>query len=76
MEQEIIRAQEQIKTLFNTQERLEEEQHKHEAEDKATFAEIVKEIKSIRSDYANRLPVWATFLFATLTAAVAWFARG
>ena len=75
-DQEVTRLQEQVITLFKGQERLEDRQEKHEEDDKNTFTEVVKQMQEMRKDYANRLPVWATFLIAALTAAVSWSVKG
>ena len=67
-EQEVARLQEQIKTLFAGQERIEKNQAEFEVETKGTVNDIYKEIKALKDQFANRLPLWATTLIGILTA--------
>lgn len=67
-EQKIARIEEQIKTLFAGQERLEKNQDDFESEMRSTTGEIYREIKSLKEDFANRLPTWATIVISILTA--------
>jgi len=69
------RVEEQIKTLFAGQERLEKQQRDFEKEVRDTVGEIYKEIKAIRDQFANRLPLWATMLIGALMALCGWFAK-
>ena len=58
--EDIIRIQEQVKTLFNNQGRLDDEQQKHEAEDRETFSEIRSEIRKITD---GMVPNWVARAF-------------
>jgi hypothetical protein len=69
-QQEIARIQEQIKTLFAGQERLEKNQYDFESEMRNTTGEIYREIKALKEDFANRLPTWATIIISILTASL------
>lgn len=69
-EQEIARIQEQIKTLFDGQKRIEKNQSDFEHEVRETAGEICREIKALKEDFANRLPTWATVIISILTAAL------
>jgi len=69
-EQEVARLQEQIKTLFMGQERIEKNQSEFEAETRNTVNDIYKEIKALKDQFANRLPTWATIVISILTAAL------
>lgn len=69
-EQEVARLQEQIKTLFSGQERIEKNQNDFEAETRKTVNEIYNEIKILKDQFANRLPTWATIIISILTAAL------
>lgn len=69
-EQEIARIQEQIKTLFDGQKRIEKNQSDFEHEVRETTGEIYREIKALKDDFANRLPTWATVIISILTAAL------
>ena len=73
-DQEVTRLQEQIKTLFASQTRIEKAQEDFEKESRATVNEIYTEIKALKDQFANRLPVWATMLIGFLMAALGWFA--
>ncbi|MDD3899184.1 MAG: hypothetical protein PHE82_09600 [Syntrophomonadaceae bacterium] len=66
-EQEVARLQEQIKTLFAGQGRIEKNQNEFEAETRNTVNDIYKEIKALKDQFANRLPLWATTLIGILT---------
>ena len=37
--------------------------------------EVKADLKEIKEELANRLPIWATLAIAFLTAALGWFAR-
>ena len=65
---EVTRLEEQVKTLFAGQARIEKS-----LEDFKT--DIYKEIKELKEQFANRLPLWTTALISLLTAAVVWFAK-
>lgn len=69
-EQKIARIEEQIKTLFAGQERLEKNQDDFESEMRNTTGEIYREIKALKEDFANRLPTWATIIISILTASL------
>lgn len=69
-EQKIARIEEQIKTLFAGQERLEKNQDDFESEMRSTTGEIYREIKALKEDFANRLPTWATIIISILTASL------
>jgi predicted nuclease with TOPRIM domain len=64
-EEEIARAQEQIKTLFQNQASLEKR-----------WGEIIEKLDCLQKQLNNRLPLWATALIALLTSMLAWFAKG
>jgi len=76
IEQRVARHDEQIKTLFGCAERVKTRLEKHESEDGVVVNKIMDEIKAIRADYANRLPVWTTLLLGVLMAALGWLAKG
>jgi len=67
---DIVRLEEQVKTLFVGQERIEKWQKDHEDDDKEAFSGVYKKL----DDYQNRLPVWATAVISLLTAACGWLA--
>lgn len=69
-DQEIARIQEQIKTLFAGQERIEKNQCDFEHEMREITGDIYREIKALKEDFANRLPTWATVIISILTAAL------
>lgn len=58
-DEQCARLEEQIKTLFANGERREQAIH-----------DLRQDIKEIKETLANRLPNWATFALATLTAVV------
>lgn len=64
MEQAVTRLEEQTKTLFNYQARLEERLEKHEDDDKQAFADITKRLDEIMATLSNRLPNWATWVLS------------
>ena len=65
-EHEVARLQEQIKTLFASQERIEKNQSEFEVETRSMVNDIYKEIKVLKDQFANRLPVWATLAISAL----------
>lgn len=69
-QEEIVRIQEKIKTLFAGQERIEKNQSAFEKEMRETVGNIYHEIKALKEDFANRLPTWATVIISILTAAL------
>jgi len=75
-EEAVVRIQEQIKALYAGQERIEASQADFEKETRTTVNDIYKEIKALKDQFANRLPIWATILIAVLTAICGWLARG
>lgn len=74
-QEEVARLQEQIKTLFAGQERLEKDQTDFEAETRKTVTDIYNEIKALKDQFANRLPLWATMLIGLLMAVIGWLAH-
>jgi len=56
-EQDIVRIQEQIKTLFSDMD------------------ELKTDVKEIKQQLANRLPLWATMLISALTGVIGWLIR-
>lgn len=56
-ENEVVRLQEQIKTLFND------------------VDELKTDVKEIKQQLANRLPLWATILISMLTGTIGWLIR-
>lgn len=68
----VVRIEEQIKSLFSGQERIEFTQQKCEEEHKKEINEIYKEIKALKEQFANRLPIWASMFIAALTAICGW----
>lgn len=66
--EDTTRLQEQVKTLFKNF-------ADHETDNKEAFKEVFAKLDEINKNYASRLPVWATFLIAALTAAVGWLAH-
>ncbi len=56
-ENEVVRLQEQIKTIFND------------------VDELKADVKEIKQQLANRLPLWATMLISALTGAIGWLIR-
>lgn len=69
-QEEIVRIQEKIITLFAGLERLEKNQEAFEKETRGTVGDIYREIKALKEDFANRLPTWATVIISILTAAL------
>lgn len=69
-EHDVARLQEQIKTLFSGQERIEKNQNEFEAETRANVGAIYNEIKALKDQFANRLPTWATIIISVLTASL------
>lgn len=60
---EVIRMQEQIVTLFKNDERQEN-----------ALDKVLESLDKIKDQLASRLPVWATMLIAALTAACGFLA--
>jgi len=60
---EIVRLQEQVKTLFSGQKELKE-----------TFEGVLKKLDEMQKSFQNRLPPWAVALISVLTAACGWLA--
>ena len=60
-DQEVTRLEEQVKTLFVGQARIEKSLEDFKID-------IYKEIKELKEQFANRLPLWATLLISILTA--------
>lgn len=58
-EDAIARLEEQIKTLFNDGQRRE-----------GAIKDLACDIKEIKEELANRLPIWATLAISLLTALV------
>lgn len=56
-ENEVVRLQEQIKTIFND------------------VDELKTDVKEIKQQLANRLPLWATILISMLTGTIGWLIR-
>ncbi len=56
-ENEVVRLQEQIKTIFND------------------VDELKTDVKEIKQQLANRLPLWATALMSLLTGVIGWLIR-
>ena len=56
-ESEVVRLQEQIKTIFND------------------VDELKTDVKEIKQQLANRLPLWATVLISVLTGTIGWLIR-
>jgi len=56
-ENEVVRLQEQIKTIFND------------------VDELKTDVKEIKQQLANRLPLWATVLISVLTGTIGWLIR-
>ena len=56
-ENEVVRLQEQIKTIFNDMD------------------ELKTDVKEIKQQLANRLPLWATVLISFLTGTIGWLIR-
>jgi len=75
-EQDVTRLQEQVKSLFNAQEKLENNLEQHERDDKQTFAEVLKRMDEMHKSFQNRLPPWATAVIGILMAACGWLAKG
>lgn len=67
-DEEVTRIQEQIKTLFNNDTRLERDI----AECNARYESGIRELSQKLDQYANRLPTWATAAIAILTAVCGW----
>lgn len=57
---EVTRLEEQVKTLFTGQARIEKSLEDFKSD-------IYKQIKELKDQFANRLPVWATTLIGILT---------
>jgi peptidoglycan hydrolase CwlO-like protein len=64
-DEDVVRLQEQMKTLFGDFKEI-----------KGEIAQLKEEIQALREKFSQRPPVWATALISVLTAAVAWFAKG
>ena len=60
---EIIRLQEQVKTLFTNQKDLRD-----------MFEGVITKLDEMQKSFQNRLPPWATLLISVLTAACGWLA--
>jgi hypothetical protein len=60
-DQEVTRLEEQVKTLFAGQARIEKSLEDFKID-------IYKEIKELKEQFVNRLPLWATLLISILTA--------
>jgi hypothetical protein len=75
IEQRVARAEEKITTLFTCAERIKNRQEAHETKDGEVVDRIMDRLDNMQSAYANRLPIWAVLLIATLTAGVGWLAR-
>ncbi len=73
-EKDVTRLEEQIKTLFNNQDRLEKDREKDRLWFEGCVKELRDDVKAIKEQFANRLPVWATLLIALLTAVCGWLA--
>ena len=56
-EQDVIRLQEQVKTLFAAQKDLSVDLERHEQEDKQAFAEVLKRMDEMKKTFQNRPPV-------------------
>lgn len=69
-QEDVTRIQEQIKTLFAGQERIENHQSVFEGETRKTVNEIYNEIKTLKDQFAERLPTWATIIISILTASL------
>jgi len=74
-EQDVTRLQEQVKTLFTAQEKLEDNLERHELDDKQTFAEVIKRMEEMQKSFQNRLPTWATMFIAALMGICGWLAK-
>jgi len=57
-EQEVVRLEEQVKTLFNE------------------IKCIKDDLKEIKYQLSNRLPLWATMMVAFLTGIIGWLISG
>jgi len=73
---EIVRLQEQVKTLFTGQRTLSENLDKHEKDYKLSFAEVFKRMDEMQKSFQNRLPPWAVAIISLLMGACGWFAKG
>lgn len=60
---EIVRLQEQVKTLFSNQKDLKE-----------MFEGVINKLDEMQKSFQNRLPPWATAVISILTAACGWLA--
>lgn len=64
----VARIEEQIKTLFAGQMRIEKRQDNFEKEIKDSICDLYREMKALKEQFANRLPTWATIVISILTA--------
>lgn len=67
---EIAKLQEQVHTLFVNDERHDKELKALRQDIAACNEAVLGEIKDLRREMANRLPLWATALMSILTAVV------
>ena len=74
-EQDVVRLQEQVKTLFAAQKDLSVDLERHEQEDKQAFAEVLKRMDEMYKTFQNRPPVWASTLIAALMGICGWLAK-
>lgn len=72
---EISKIQEQIHTLFVNDERHERELAEVKQQVKDCNQAILDELKDLRKEMANRLPLWATTLIACLMALLGYYAK-
>lgn len=64
-EKTIARLEEQVRTLFSNDSRLE-----------VAIKDLTGEIANLRKELATRLPFWATGSISLLTAMVGWLVKG